>query len=432
MRENTVHVLLSLLTAILLPVSGTALGQHTFRVALDTDNDRSTGCEFTVREVGGAQVLPGFEQVFQLTVDYLGGDPIVSSTSVQDCDPGNGTFGPPTPLGGGWSVGLDNGIDGSDVVEGELPAAPAGPVALALQSDSAGGGADAVASGVGGSPLLFFPPSLGIPTLSEWGLILLAALLVGVAAVRIHKRGPTFGKALSILLIAGVAMSALLAMFTADGSVVDWDGRVPIALDPKGDANPDDPNADIVAFFAAEGSLFFRIDVRNLEQGKLAFATSTTQIGDLGGLAGADAICNNLAAQPTSTPAVQAAAGSFVALMSTPTTDARDRLTAPAPEGWQTTCVPAGAIATSVMDLTDGKSSPSIACDETGNPLSPGGIGAAAWTGSFSNGTRGAFDCSGWSSTSGIGSFGRSDLGALFLGGLGSGADAHRIYCFEN
>jgi hypothetical protein len=122
--------------------------------------------------------------------------------------------------------------------------------------------------------------------------------------------------------------------------------------------------------------------------GALAFVTSSSQGGNLGGLAGADAICQGLA-----TVAGLPAAGSFHAWLSGTGVDALDRFSYDGP--WVR---PDGVrIADGKSDLADGALRAPINVTETGVYLG----NHASWTGTLADGGGTGSDCADWSSSDG-------------------------------
>jgi hypothetical protein len=114
----------------------------------------------------------------------------------------------------------------------------------------------------------------------------------------------------------------------------------------------------------------------------LVFVTSGTYDGNLGGLTGADYICNTLAG-------AAGLGGTFVAWLSDSTADARDRLTGAGPF----VTLQGHTVATDVADLTDGLIG-SISRDEYNDPPDISGV----WTGTNPDGTWYGLDCLGWTS----------------------------------
>ncbi len=168
-------------------------------------------------------------------------------------------------------------------------------------------------------------------------------------------------------------------------------------------------------------------DVVHNRGGKVVFVTSSTHRGDLGGLAGADAICSARAAA-ASLP------GTYVAWLSTSTVDARDRLSEPGSAGFVRT--DGALVAVSIADLLDGALQNPLEFDENGS--GPSSFVDAVWTGTSSAGTGSGAYCSDWTSGSPVTGSGGKGLrtstsgswtqdGTLSCGTL-AGA---RLYCFE-
>jgi hypothetical protein len=119
----------------------------------------------------------------------------------------------------------------------------------------------------------------------------------------------------------------------------------------------------------------------------IVFVTSRDYAGELGGLEGADAICNRHAMEAN-------LPGTYVAWLSTAAIDARDRLAGAG--GWvRTDGLP---VAGSVDDLIAGRIFYPPTLDENGNFQDVG-----AWTGTQTNGAydAGHGDCEGWTSARG-------------------------------
>jgi hypothetical protein len=116
---------------------------------------------------------------------------------------------------------------------------------------------------------------------------------------------------------------------------------------------------------------------------KCVFVTSKVSTANLGGLAGADATCNELAANAEMP-------GTYVAWLSDDNTDAITRVTSNGPYATRTGVV----VASSLADLTDGTLSKPISEDENGNlvPI------REVWTDADPSGTRTFSNCYNWTS----------------------------------
>jgi hypothetical protein len=168
--------------------------------------------------------------------------------------------------------------------------------------------------------------------------------------------------------------------------------------------------------------------------GNLVFVTSAAGNGDLSGwpqagaatgLAAGDAICRNLA-----TAAHLPDPGSFVAWLSTPSVDARDRVTANGPFRR----LDAYIVANDEADLLDGSLDTTIHVNEAGVAL----YGAPQiLTGTLDDGTASGLDCAGWTvgDSSEDSTYGRPNLAGLpdwTDWTSNSCTGSYRLYCFSN
>lgn len=151
---------------------------------------------------------------------------------------------------------------------------------------------------------------------------------------------------------------------------------------------------------------------------KIIFATSSKQNGDLGGLAGADAVCGQRAENAGLT-------GEFKAWVSSPAQSAAERLAHAdlpyvLPDGTQ--------VADDWNDLVDGDLDAPIDRDEDGSQVT-----GDVWTGTRANGNTGAATCGGF-----------ADIGELGICGSSSAKSADwsdfiqpfctsalRLYCVQ-
>jgi hypothetical protein len=155
------------------------------------------------------------------------------------------------------------------------------------------------------------------------------------------------------------------------------------------------------------------------------FVTSSRHEGNLGGLAGADAICQDRAEAGGS----RAAPGVYLAWLSDATASPSTRFTqASVPYR----LVDGTAIADDWADLVDGSLDAPIQVLESGSLAPPV---HAVWTGTETDGTRDADDCAGWT-TGSTGTFGLvgDHLGTTrrwTSGGLGGCGFTLALYCFQ-
>ncbi len=251
--------------------SAQPLVTSTFRIFVDQDPSANVGCVATTTL---GTVLTGIDQVVTITFQYTPA-PTFTGVSRQACS--GGTFGAPLFPAPPLAFGATAGVGGSTGIETSvpLPSAPTGNVRLYFDSiytgSTAPGNRDELISLNGvpsGPPILVGGggTAIPIPTLGEWGLILLALLLTASGFLVIRRRGGdrrwvVAGVLLLLLgLGAGVAWAAGLVV---DGNTSDWNPGNSTRAD---DIQPPDaqPNSDIVAGFGGlQGStLFLRLDVR--------------------------------------------------------------------------------------------------------------------------------------------------------------------------
>jgi hypothetical protein len=253
----------------------------TFRFFVDADPGAApaTGCQATTTK---GTSLSGIDQVVTITVDDRSA-PAISATLPpirQVCS--KGAFGPPSPAPGALGPVFGKVSD----IETALPVAGIPGDGARVYFDSIYNGSNVrqakdellTLTGAGtGKPILVFD-SVDIPTLSEWGLALLAFALSVSAFVVLRRRGAGRRAAAGVLLLvlsfgAGVAWAATLLV--VDGIPADWSANVAtVATDAQGDAMP---NADIekgygaIQLNAARNAivLFLRLDVKFAEAPEL-------------------------------------------------------------------------------------------------------------------------------------------------------------------
>jgi hypothetical protein len=268
MNKRIIEPLLAASLFVLTALVPAAAQTYNYSVYIDSDNSASTGCSvvFPDGTINGAEVR------LQATVN-AGTSPSVTTVTRETCS--GGTFGAGTVIGGGYPVGLGNGLAGASVVElnDTLAAVQGGNTGamrlyVVARSDI---GDDVLLSTNGalnGPPILFTPgaiqpsaPAQPIPTFGIPALLLLIGLVVFIGSRAARRRMRRF--AAMLMFISGIAWAGT---FISDGQVGDWIGYSPIATDPAGDSTSGQAAIDLRAFFAATqtGNIFFRIDVANV------------------------------------------------------------------------------------------------------------------------------------------------------------------------
>jgi len=160
-----------------------------------------------------------------------------------------------------------------------------------------------------------------------------------------------------------------------------------LALEQQG-ADQGDAIADLEAALATVEAVLFPPPCG----GKCVFVTSTTHDGDLGGLAGGDAICNGLAGAAGLPGRYKAwlSEGSDLLSGDDPVTP-NDRFSQTISPYRQ---VDGSTVALNYADLTDGSLQTNIDVDETGATIGPP---FEVWTGTRSDGSSAFQACQGWS-----------------------------------
>ncbi len=186
-----------------------------------------------------------------------------------------------------------------------------------------------------------------------------------------------------------------------------------------GPSNPTDAGVDARLDAAESGPPIEAGPDANGPSVKRVFASSATYDGNLGGLAGADARCNQLAH-------AAGLKGTFVAWMSTSASFARDRVTGEGP--WS--LVGQADAAVVEAELTDPPITMPIGRDERGNTVT-----GRVWTGTNGAGRYYYGDCKDWTSAASAvrGTTGETSVtNAAWTAASPSDCNAlHRLYCFE-
>ncbi len=164
----------------------------------------------------------------------------------------------------------------------------------------------------------------------------------------------------------------------------------------------------------------------------VVFVSSKTYAGSsLGGVAGADAKCQALAAA-SSSAAVRARASRFTAWISSG--NANDPgMTARLPAAGRFHRIDGASIAESVAELLSGAIRVNINLDENGNTIQTGQLQGASWTGTQGNGKTSGATCANWTTAGGQGDIGRAtSVDATWTNYTPFDCSAVRhLYCFD-
>jgi hypothetical protein len=195
----------------------------------------------------------------------------------------------------------------------------------------------------------------------------------------------------------------------------------------------DDTRADINPNTTETADLVDNDCDGNIDNGfKYAFVTSTLHFGDFGGLAGADAICQDLADNASSTLPV----GTYAAWLSTSIVDARFRVTDDQSNTNTYVRTDGVPVANGFGDIIDGALQSSISFDETGANIIGGVPDYFVWTGTDEFGLGESDMCTGdnWSIRAGFGDIGwaiNSDRQWTSTATIWACTEQARLYCFQ-
>lgn len=207
-------------------------------------------------------------------------------------------------------MGINNGLNGADVIEGFVPLAVlgVGPIVRVAVVAVGGDGAGALVSRDGevGGPAMWLRLSLPAPApvATRAGLAACVLLLCGVGVWALRRRGPV--RALLVLLgLAGTATIAWAVTIIVDGQVNDWTGIPPLGVG-QACGSGGDAATEIAALFATAdaANLYLRLDVCDLVVPALTPTASPTATGTPTGTA-----TPTPTATPTSTPTATACSG---------------------------------------------------------------------------------------------------------------------------
>ncbi|HEV2851597.1 MAG TPA: IPTL-CTERM sorting domain-containing protein, partial [Thermoanaerobaculia bacterium] len=270
-----------LLTVGLAATASAATSQ--FKILLNLDNQINTGCD--VPTLTGT--FQGAEQILTTTVTTTGPSSAqVTAVQIQSCvNPATDAFGPPAPVTPPpghplpWAVGFNNGTGGTSVIETFYPLSLS-PVTKppvirlgVLGLNNSGLLVDELVKAQptpGNGPPILLLAALSVPevpTLSEWGLILLGIVLALAALALLRKR--TAAAVVIALLLLGMAGVAWAAACDLNGTTTgEWSPANLLASETTSDAPA---GADIRALYgladAALNGLCFRIDAQLLFNG---------------------------------------------------------------------------------------------------------------------------------------------------------------------
>ena len=220
---------------------------------------------------GGVTIVQGNEAShvvqgidYKVAITFDGSTGMLGPTNIYKW---NGSSFDMTPDGLYHNIGYGNGYDGSSVVEFKaLKSALGNPQNMTIIYHAS----RALAYNDYTGPFQYPPGGIGIPTLSQWGMIILSMLLAVSALLILRKRKTKTAKLLCSLLIILILSGVAWAVFCTDiiclnGNVDDWEalGTTPSIIDTKDDSSANDRFEDIFAGYITSDNnyFYFRMDV---------------------------------------------------------------------------------------------------------------------------------------------------------------------------
>ena len=275
---------IALLIAVILlsvfshPVNSYAYNQcnYIYEALLDTDNNVNTGGDVSVVQgTESPHFIHGIDYRVQVVLNICQPSNQLGPTHVLRWNGSAFVEQANSPYADTYNIGrmqgdLYDGVHNSDVIEFKALKSdignPQGLMKIIYHASMSGSPANDYTAA------FFYPQStVGVPSLSQWGMIILSLLLAGIALLIIWKRDSATVRLLSSLLIvfsvAGIVSANLVCPDTIclDGLIEDWTeiAATPAVNDTVGDSSADDAGEDIYhGYITSDNDYeYFRIDV---------------------------------------------------------------------------------------------------------------------------------------------------------------------------
>jgi hypothetical protein len=227
------------------------------------------------------------------------------------------------------------------------------------------------------------------------------------------------GLAIALVLAAAAALGACLGYTDPVDEALDEPSTLPDRTDPA-DASVVDSRVATPPPSDASNDGTTTADADAAKASYRVFVSSTTPTGNLGGVAGADALCNQLAKAALLT-------GTYRAWVSVSGADAIDHVTSAGPFH----LVTGELVAADKTKLASGTLSHLIDKDEKG--ATPPAAEDRVWTATGGNGRYVAPDCAQWTGAgSGLVGEARNGNANAWTGLVAEAcSEVNRVYCFE-
>jgi len=250
-------------------LSGVIEPNYIYEVLLDVDAE--TGKDVTVKQLGETKVKEGIDYKIRALAylsDHLSEPSNAMILSTQVFKWNETLFEIIKSDSTSYPIGINTGKENSHTVEIAVDLMdignPNGVIRGTFHASNAEGQSDF------SDDFQLDPGSdAPVPTLSGWGMIILAVLLILLALATI-KKGNQRLRRLTLIIIAVISVAAIARAtgFVLDGKVNDWSGIGPVITDTAGDSSAGDPWEDILYGFVQRGGnrLYFRLDINSAVQ----------------------------------------------------------------------------------------------------------------------------------------------------------------------
>jgi hypothetical protein len=276
--------------------------RYYYEALIDADNNEATGGDVQVVQQGETKILHGIDYKVRIDLDFNSSPALLQGTTRAPAVLHNlqiwkwripfevsgsevrvnpvpefvviSTYDIPIPLG------IENGVSSGDVIEFFAPKADL----INLQKPSKvvfHASTYTVPESDFTSPILFGGIA-SVPTLTQWGMIILSGFLLIIALWMVHRQKTAAGVLFIVLCLVSISGTAWappsVGKITPDGEINDWNAasNVRVVYDRASDSSSGDPGEDIRAGFMTEdevvvsggqtfpgvaNNLYFRIDV---------------------------------------------------------------------------------------------------------------------------------------------------------------------------
>lgn len=276
-----------------------------YEALIDADNNEATGGEVIVEQQGGARTIRGidykaridltFPDVLEGQVSTISG-PVLRNLQIWEwyipdlSSSGKAIMAPPVPSFQVKStydypipLGIGNGVSSGDVIEFYAPKSDLNNLQKPLKVVFHASSYDSGFSDYTWPPIVF-GGLMSIPTMTQWGMIILGCAFFVVALWMFRRQKTAAGILMLVLFLLVVTGSAWappppVEKIILDGEIDDWNAasNVQRINDSSFDSSTGDPGEEIIAGFLTEdevivtgvqtansvaNNLYFRIDVK--------------------------------------------------------------------------------------------------------------------------------------------------------------------------